>query len=170
MVDKIKGMKEFYEKYCKSIKGFVRKKVDSDEDVEELVNTILLAGWNSLPNFSGKSTEFSWLCAIAKHKIIDYYRKKRLKTVLFSAMPGIEAVAEKALGPEGNSLKNELREEIKETLRRISEGYRKILRLKYIDGLKVKEIAKKLKISAKAVESRLLRARRKFKKIYEKNN
>ncbi|MBU4209949.1 RNA polymerase sigma factor [Patescibacteria group bacterium] len=163
-------MKEFYEKYYKSINGFVRKKVDKDEDVEELVNTILLAGWNSLPSFSRKSSEFSWLCGIAKHKIIDYYRKKKLKTVLFSAMPGIEGVAQKALGPEGNSLKNELKEEIKETFRRVSEGYRKILRLKYIDGLKVKEIAKKLEISVKAVESRLLRARRKFKKIHEENN
>ncbi|MBU1130322.1 RNA polymerase sigma factor [Patescibacteria group bacterium] len=163
-------MKSFYEKYYKSIRGFVRKKVDSDEDVEELVNIILLAGWNSLPSFSGKSSEFSWLCGIAKHKIIDYYRKKRLKIVLFSAIPGIEVVAEKALGPEGDSLKNELKNEIKITFKKISEGYRKILRLKYIEGLKIKEIAKKLKISAKAVESRLLRARRKFKRVYEKNN
>ncbi|RLC34585.1 hypothetical protein DRH14_02625 [Candidatus Shapirobacteria bacterium] len=163
-------MRDFYDKYYKGIRGFVAKKVDDDEDVEELVNKILLAGWNALPTFKGKSKQFSWLCGIAKHKIIDFYRKEKLKTVLFSAMPGIEAVAEKALGPEAESLKTELKEELKNKLKKLSEGYAKILRLKYIEGFKVKEIADKLKTSAKAIESKLSRARQALRKVYEKNN
>ena len=165
-------MDDFYKKYHKRIGYFVAKRVDDAGVAEELVNDIMLAAINSRPNFSGKSSEWSWVCAIAKHKIIDYYRKKKLKTILFSVSPVFEEIADQALGPERDSLKNELKEEIKKTFRELSEGYGKILRLKYIEGFKVRQIATRLKMSVKAVESRLFRARSRFRKKwkYEKKN
>lgn len=155
-------MEEFYKKYQRSIKSFVARKIGDEGVVEELTHDILMAGYQSLPIFDHKSSEFSWLCGIAKHKIIDYYRKKKIKTVLFSANPLFEEIASEALSPERDALKNELKQEIAATLRDLNEGYGKIIRLKYISGLRVAEIAKLLKISVKAVESRLLRARRQF--------
>lgn len=156
-------MEEFYKKYYFSVKKFVSQKIDDENVVEELTNDILMAGINSLATFNKKSSEFSWLCGIAKHKIIDYYRKKKLKTILFSAMPEFEEIADKALTPERDCLKNELKKEIKKTLQELKEDYQKIIRLKYIDGLKISEIAKKLKTSVKATESMLMRARIKFR-------
>ncbi|MAF25405.1 hypothetical protein CL634_07510 [bacterium] len=165
-------MDGFYKKYYKRIGYFVAKRIDDKGVAEELVNDIMLAAINSQPNFSGKSSEWSWVCAITKHKIIDYYRKKKLKVVLFSVSPFFEEIADQALNPERDSLKNELKEEIKKTFRGLGEGYGKVLRLKYIEGFKVKEIAQKLKMSVKAVESRLFRARDRFRKKwkYEKKN
>lgn len=164
-------METFYKKYYAGIRGFVAKKIDDEGVVEELTNDILMAGINSLSTFKGESQEFSWLCSIAKHKIIDYYRKKKLKTILFSASPFFEEIADKALTPERDCLKNELKKEIKKTFSELKEGYHKILRLKYIDGLKINEIAQKLKISVKAVESRLIRAKIQFRQKwnYDKN-
>ena len=163
-------MKEFYKKYFKLVFGYVRKKIDDLDDVEELTNTILLAAWNSLSNFSGKSSEKNWVMGITKHKIIDFYRKKKIKTVLFSSVPFLEEVADKTIGHEGNSLKEELKEEIKEVFCQLSEGYSQILRLKYVEGLKNGQIAKILKKSYKSVESKLSRARLKFRQVYEKEN
>ena len=165
-------MINFYEKYHKRVLGYVRKRVDDEGKAEELTNDIMLATINSLPNFSGKCSEWSWVCAIAKHKIIDYYRKKKLKTILFSVSPVFEEIADKALSPEKDYLKNELKNEIKKTFRGLSEGYGKVLRLKYIEGFRVNEIARKLKTSVKAIESRLFRARKQFseKWKYEKKN
>jgi RNA polymerase sigma-70 factor (ECF subfamily) len=157
-------MEEFYKKYQKSIKRVVSQKINDEGVAEELTNDILLAGFQSLPSFNGKSSEFSWLCAIAKHKIIDYYRKKKLKTILFSVSPLFEEIADKALGPEKESLREELQGEVRKTLREVRTGYKKILRLKYLEGLKIKQIAKLMKLSVKAVESRLMRAKKQFKK------
>lgn len=159
-------MEDFYNKYYLSIRGFVRQRIDDEGVVEELVNDIMLAGISSLSSFNGKSSEFSWLCSIAKHKIIDYYRKKKLKTVLFSACPVFEEIADKALTPERDVLKNELKKEIKKTFEDLNKGYKKILRLKYIDGLKIKQIAEVLEMSVKAVESKLIRAKKKFKEAW----
>lgn len=154
----------FYKKYYLGIKKFVQRRVGDEGEAEELVNDILMSGYYSKPTFNHQSSEFSWLCGIAKHKIVDYYRKRKMRAVIFPAFPVLEEVADKALGPEGEGLKNELKEEIKMMLREIGEGYGKILRLKYIEGWRVNEIAKILKISVKAAESKLIRAKAKFKK------
>jgi RNA polymerase sigma-70 factor (ECF subfamily) len=155
-------MDDFYNRYYLGLKVFVGRKIDDPDLVEELVNDILLAGYKSRQNFLGKSEEFSWLCGIAKHKIIDYYRKKKIKTVLFSVNPVFEEIADKALSPERDVLKNELKAEIKKTLRELKAGYGKILRLKYVQGRSTAAIAKKLKTTVKAIESKLHRAKKQF--------
>jgi len=163
-------MNKFYSRYFRLVYGYIRKQINDEETAEELANIILLSAWNSLPYYEGKSSQKNWIMGIAKHKIIDFYRKKKIKTVLFSAIPALEDIADKSIGPEGESLKVELKKEIKEVLDELSGGYSKILRLKYIDGLRNTEIAKKLKQSYKAVEGKLARARHKFRQKYEEKN
>lgn len=155
-------MKDFYSKYYQSVKTYIGRKVDDEGVVEELANDVLLAAFRALPTFNHKCSEFSFVCSIANHRIIDYYRKKKLKTVLFSSNPVFEEIADRAIGPERDALKNELKEEIKKTFDEISEGSRKLLRLKYISGLRSNKIAQLLNISVKALESRLFRARKEF--------
>ena len=163
-------MDDFYNKYYLGIKKFVSQKINDEGVVEELTNDIMMAAIICRPNFSGKCNEFSWICSIAKHKIIDYYRKKKIKTILFSFSPNFEEIADKALTPERDVLKNELKEEIKKTFKELGKGYKDILRLKYIEEMKISEIAKKLKLTIKAVESKLIRAKKKFRAawIYDK--
>jgi RNA polymerase sigma-70 factor (ECF subfamily) len=159
-------MKEFDKKYRRSVEKFVSQKIEDAGLVEEITNDVLWSAWESRENFNHKCEEFSWICSIAKHKIIDYYRKKKIKQVLFSNNPVYEEIADKALTPERDALKNELLEEIKDTFAELNEGYGKLLRLKYVDGLKISEISKMLKISLKAVESRLSRAKKQFREAW----
>ena len=159
-------MEDFYKKYCLGVRGFVAKKIDDEGVVEEITNDVMLAAITSLGTFEGKSSEFSWICSIAKHKVVDYFRKKKLKTVLFSVSPFFEEIADQSLSPERDVLKNELKEEIKKTFKEIGAGYKKILRLKYIDGWKVSEIAKKTKTTMKSVESKLTRAKKQFREAW----
>lgn len=164
-----KAVNQFYRKYQRPLFSFVRKRVKSNQDTEDIVQETLVSALNSLPNFKFKSSLFSWLCAIARHETVDFYRKQKIKTILFSKMPFLEEVADQALGPEGKQLRRELQQEIKTVLKQLSEGYFKILRLKYIDGLSMKVIAKKMAITVKAVESRLSRARRQFAQKWQEN-
>ena len=160
-------MEELVNKYQKSIAGFVRQKIGDEDVVEELTQDILLAAYNAMPNFNGKCSEFSFICGIAKHKIIDYYRKKKLKTILFSVNPEFEEIAEEALTPERDVLKEELKSEIGKTIEELRADYSKILRLKYVEDLRSSQIAKMMKLSVKAVESRLIRARKQFQSLWE---
>lgn len=153
--------KEIWE-YQAGIKAFIARKIDDEGTVEEMTNDVMWAAIKSRGDFANKSAEFSWICGIAKHKVIDYYRKKKLKTVLFSISPRFEEIADSALSPERDVLKNELKNEIKATMAEISEGYANILRLKYVQGLKTSAIATQLNTTIKAVEGKLKRAKEKF--------
>jgi len=159
-------MEEWYKKYGLGLRKYISQKIDDDGLVEELVNDVMLAAINSGESFEGRCSEFSWLCSIANHKIIDYYRKKKIKTVLFSVSPMFEEIADKALTPERDALKNELKGEIIKTFEDMREGYRNILRLKYVEGWKMDEIAKKMGTTIKAIESKLMRAKKEFKEIW----
>ena len=156
-------MEDCYKQYGLGLRKYISQKIDDDGVVEELVNDVMLAAINSDETFEGRCSEFSWLCSIANHKIIDYYRKKKIKTILFSVSPMFEELADKALTPERDVLKNELKEEIKKTFGEMKQGYRNVLRLKYLEGLKVSEIAKKMNTTIKAIESKLIRAKREFR-------
>jgi RNA polymerase sigma-70 factor (ECF subfamily) len=159
-------MQDFYQKYYNSVRGFVGKRIGDEGTTDELTDDILLAAYESLPNFNHECGEFSFICAIAKHKIIDYYRKKKIKTILFSTSPVFEEIADQAIGPERDVLKNELIEEIEATLKEVKEGYGKLLRLKYVEGWKTSAIASLTKLSVKAVESRLMRAKKQFQHLW----
>jgi RNA polymerase sigma-70 factor (ECF subfamily) len=158
--------REIYQKYQTRLRKFIGQKVANPQDVEEILQESLIAAVDCLPLYSGKSTLFTWICGIARHEIADYYRKKKIKTFLFSHLPWLEGLANEALGPEQIFMRRELEYKVKRTLSNLSEGYAEILRLKYYQGLTVEQIAKKLNETIKGVESKLFRARQAFIKVY----
>jgi len=167
-MNKKKLLEELLSDDCrKRLNGFVGRKVGDKKDVEEIVQDTLLAAYDSLPLFKGNSSLFTWVCAIARHEIADFYRKQKIKKVVFSKLPFLKNLVSEALGPELAYQELEKKRQILKALKNLREGYGKILRLKYIDGLSMKEIAERLDITVKAVESRLTRARLAFQKAYE---
>lgn len=145
---------------------FIAKKVADPADAEDIVQETLIAIYDSLPLFKGKSAFYSWCCGIAKHEIADFYRKKKIKQIVFSRLPWLKDLVSEALGPELEYQEVEAKTKILKTLKNLSEGYARILRLKYIDGRSMRQIAAELNITVKAVESRLTRARLAFQKVY----
>lgn len=164
--------KNWIKKYSPRLLSYISRNLDNQEESWDILQETLLSASKSLPTYS-KIVPFSaWLYGIARHEISDYFRKKKIKTFLFSHLPFLENLADQALGPEEKAIEKELKDKVKLVLGNLSEGYSVILRLKYIDGISVNEIARKLGLSPKAVESRLTRARLAFKKawIYENQN
>ncbi len=145
---------------------FVSRKVVDSQDAEDIVQESLIAIYDSLPLFAGKSSFFTWACAIAKHEICDFYRKKKIKQVVFSRLPFLKELVSEALGPELAYQELETKRKIVRTLKHLSEGYELILRLKYVEELSMRQIAQELNLTVKAVESRLTRARLAFQKVY----
>ncbi len=159
----------FFLKHKGRLEDFIARKVNDPHDVEEIFQETMIAAFESFHCFSAQSSLFTWLCGIAKHEIADYYRKKKIKTLLFSHFPWLEELASQALGPEQKLLRNEFEGKVRKTLMSLSEGYQEVLRLKYYEDLSVKEIAQKLNETVKTVESRLFRARKNFAQTFAAN-
>ena len=157
----------FYREYSSKLRRFIVSRVRLDEDAEEILQDTLLSALESMALYTRRSSLFSWLCGIARHEIADYYRKKRIKTIVFSRLPGFSRFVSRALEPDAKLLRREYEEQVKRALGKLLPHYRQVLELKYMDGLSVREIAVKLGLSFKACESTLSRARKAFEVYYE---
>lgn len=156
----------FYKHFQKSLASYIKNKIADPNDAEEILQDTFLSALEGLRDFSFKSKIFTYLCAIANHKIIDHYRKKKIKSILFSKLSDFEPLVSAIIGPEEKLDDALLREKIQQTFNKLSPKYRRILQLKYVDGFSVDEIAEKLAISFKSAESTLFRARRAFVVAY----
>jgi len=154
----------FYERQKDKLFKFVMGRVGNKEDVEELVQDTWLSFLDSLPLFRFGSKLSTFLLAIARHEIADYWRKKYAKKAL-KLVPFMERVyTEKLYSVE--IVSDELIEVVEKVYELISPMQARLLQMKYEEEMSVKEMADKLGISVKAVESRLFRARKAFQKSY----
>ena len=165
----VRALETFYRHYALRLGSFIRQRVVSAQDAEEILQDSLLSALDSFVLFSGKSSLFTWLCGIARHEISDYYRKRTIKSVVFSRLPFVEGFVSRALEPDAKLMRKEYEKRVRRALELILPHYREMLELKYMDGLTVAEIARRLGMSFKACESALVRARRAFSLAYEES-
>lgn len=156
----------FYRHFYPRLLTFIKTKVANEHDAEEILQDSLLATIDGMRDFSFKCALFTFICSIAYHKIIDYYRRKKIKSIVFSRLTDVEPLISSLVGPEKALDSVLLREKIKQTFKKLAPRYGLILKLKYIYGYSVSEIAGKLSITFKSAESQLFRARKSFVTAY----
>ncbi|MBE5318572.1 sigma-70 family RNA polymerase sigma factor [Pedobacter sp. MR2016-19] len=64
------------EKYADYLYGFAMSRLRDEDVAKDLVQDTFLAGLQRLDGFEGNSKEKTWLTAILKNKIADFYRKR----------------------------------------------------------------------------------------------
>jgi RNA polymerase sigma-70 factor (ECF subfamily) len=64
------------EKYADYLYGFAMSRLRDEEVAKDLVQDTFLAGLQQAERFKGNSNEKTWLTAILKNKIADFYRKR----------------------------------------------------------------------------------------------
>ncbi|HLB60621.1 MAG TPA: RNA polymerase sigma factor, partial [Patescibacteria group bacterium] len=156
------ALRAFYIAHASRIAGFIRQRIGLEKDVEELTQDTFMAALEALRDFSFRCTVSTFLCSIAKRKIVDHYRREKIKRIVFSQIPQIESILMLLTTPEDKLDQALLVEKIEETFNRLAPRYRQILKLRYVEGFTVHEIAQELSMSFKSVESMLFRARRAF--------
>lgn len=161
-----KAVVKFYHLYSPKILAFLSKKLPSLEDAQELTNDVFLEALDSIFLLRKEEKVLPWLYRIAYNKTVDFYRKRKIKSILLSQIPFLQIVADKISQPEFQFEKNKIRDRIEAALYSLSHDHRIILKLRYENELPVKEIARTLDLSFKATESLLFRARQSFKLVY----
>ncbi|HSW98047.1 MAG TPA: sigma-70 family RNA polymerase sigma factor [Candidatus Saccharimonadales bacterium] len=173
LIDKIlsgnpQAVVDFYNFYAPKILRYLTKKLPHKEDAQEIANDVFLEAIDSLALLEKRENIQAWLFKIAHNKMVDYYRKKKIKSLLLSQVPYLEIVANEIHQPEFQFEKDKIRDKIEMTLHQLSEKYQKILRMHYEENVPVKEIAAVFNLSYKAAESLLFRARKEFQYMYER--
>ncbi len=163
-----KAVVEFYKSYSPKILSYLSRKLPRYEDAQELTNDVFLEAIDSLSLLQQEKNTSAWLYKIAHNKMVDFYRKSKIKSIMLSQMPFLQIAANEINQPEFQVEKNKIRDRIELTLHNLSQKYRKILILHYEEDIPVKELAKIFNLSFKATESLLFRARQNFKFAYER--
>ena len=156
----------FYQEYAPSIRRYIRGKVGNEAVVEELLQDTFLSAFDAMPIFRGEASIKTWLIAIARHEVLDFYRKQYVRKMVEKTSILWDGVGESLTTPEGELARHEMSERFDKSMGRLTNKYKEVLELRYLKGLSVKEIAAKLEMSFKATESLLFRARVAFVEEY----
>ncbi len=138
----------------------------SGQDAKEVWQDTWLAAVRSLASYQGQSGFFTWLGAIARHKIADRYRRAGRNPVgLLSSVSAeqLGKLVDEGPLPEEILQQRMTRIRVVEALATLPDEYRKALIARYADEGSVDEVAKGLGKSYKATESMLSRARAAFR-------
>jgi len=159
-----KATAEFVSFCADSVHSFVRKRLTPRvELVEDLMQEILLAAWQSLPKFRGDASLRAWILGIARHKTDDYYRR-RLREADITEEGG--SPADSAVEPLLDRHLDTAAEQdrVERTLALLPEAYTLALIWRYRDEKSVREMAELSGKTEKAMERLLARARETFRR------
>lgn len=159
---------EYYKTYTPILKRFIGKKIKDERDTDEILQNTLIASLDALRDYAGDSNLKTYLCAIAKNKVSDFYRKRRIKTLLFSNFKAFDSIFQVLNASEDELDRLITKDRVHEILHLLRPNYRQALKLRYLFELPVSKVAIKLKVSTKGAESILFRARREFAFNYVK--
>lgn len=160
----------FYNRYQLIIFRFINKQINDKAVAEEITQDVFLDFIEEVRDFRGTSSIKTFILTIARNKTIDYIRKKKIKKILFSAIPSFIIEKASSIFLDETLEKKELAAKIKSVFSKLPNDYQIILRLKYIDGERVKGIAQKMSLTFKATESLLFRARQAFIQVFKNEN
>jgi RNA polymerase sigma factor (sigma-70 family) len=110
--------------------------------------------------FDSEAAFWNWLAMLARHCVTDEMRKgNRYQSLLARFFQQRPAAAD----VPGNDAGERLAELLREELACLPDGERALLERKYLNGEPVRGLAAEWKMTEKAMESHLLRLRRKLK-------
>lgn len=161
-----RALHTFYQTYTPQLIRFINSKVANPHDAEEIFQDTCFAFLEALRDFQGGCKISTFLFSIGKNKIIDYYRRKKLRHLVFSQAPFLEELVSPILNPEEELDASILKDKLKRAFSMILPQYTLVLTLKYVEDRSVSDIAKECEWTVKKTESLLFRARRAFMSVF----
>lgn len=168
------------DKYSDYLFNYTISRVNDREMAKDLVQETFLSALKSMKNFKGDASERTWLIAILKRKIIDYYRKINSKKGQAEVRMNYnsddnegdwleEQVADPFDKTAEDTLENdELGKAIFNCLEKLPEKQATAFRMKTIEGLDTETICNELNITASNLWVIIHRARNAMADCMEK--
>jgi RNA polymerase sigma-70 factor (ECF subfamily) len=166
------AFERFSDDYIPALYRFVSFRVNHERELtREIVQSALVKAIAKLSSFRGEASLLTWLRACCKREIAAHFRrgKNRPTEVEWTDGQAAEATPLNRTpmdGPEASALRKESSSMVHAALDSLPPRYSRVLEMKYLDNLPVKEIADRMNLRPKAAESLLTRARNSFRKSY----
>lgn len=164
-----RAMKMLYLRHHDLVHGFTRRQLRDDTLVEEVVQDVFVAVFRNPKAFQGASAFSTYLCSIAKLKVIDRFRDRERERAVLA-----DDVAEEALAavPDETDVADVLLQvgrrqalaHIEACMDRLPDVQREALFWTYFQDERDHEVAVRQEVSQGTVKSRLNAARQALKR------
>lgn len=155
------GFEEMYHEYFPKIYNYIFYHILSKEDTEDLVSIVFGKVAKSKETFDVRKASFTtWIFSIARNALTDYYRKKKVETVIYDeADSAVMITFEKQL----EQITSEKRKIIFEELAKLKEKERMIIYYKFFCNYNNRQIAMMLDMNESTVGTVLARSLKKLR-------
>ena len=161
--DDAETFQSFYDEALPRVYGYLFHRCGGSAAVaEDLTQETFVAAVTEINKGAPIASPVAWVLGIARHKLLDHYRREERERRKLTAAWQAEAVAEDRIVWGGD----ESRERALAALGAVAAFQQAALVLRYLDGLSVPEVAEALGRSVEATESLLARGRETFKRAY----
>jgi len=159
----------FYEEYSPPLREFLRLCLGNSMDgADEVLQMTLLRCVRSIGTFDPvRGRLWQWLKAVARNEAHTFMRSAPTEQSLPTTPGAADRVLEKVdreMLPEELLAQKDVQFLVQDCLLELGQRQRDVLVLKYIEGLKVAQIAQRLGQSPEAIESLLARAKESFRR------
>ncbi len=163
----IKGNQKAYTQlislYWESIQSQFSFKVKNKEDIEDLTILVFTKAFDNLSSYNKSYAFITWITRIANNTLIDFFRKKKIKTSPIQKYDSnsntILNLIDSELDPELFLINVQKKNKIIKIIDSLKPKYKELVYLRYIEELTYNEISIKLNISSSLIKTRLFRAR-----------
>ncbi|SRR5579875_25868 len=157
-----------YERFGEMLLAYICQQVSNRQDAEDILLEVFLAALQNpaLAQWPGER-QLAWLRRVARNKVIDHYRH----TALFTMQPlGLAQQAEdRGMTPERQAEEQERRVWLARAIEQLSPAQRELIRLRYVQELRLTQIALLMERSEGTVRKMLSRALHRLKTLYEQD-
>jgi RNA polymerase sigma-70 factor (ECF subfamily) len=157
--DALEKLMEKYTKYLASVISSIGRTYFNRQDIEEITADCFVSFWRISPGFEMKSDSLKYyLAGTARNISVNTLKSRKIEY-----LPLEDDIISDGTDIEDDYLKEEAEKNIRECVYSLDEPDRSIFILRYFYFYKTKEIAEKLSINQKSVETRLSRGLGKLK-------
>lgn len=138
--------------------SFIRRRVADELLADDLLQEVFLRIHDRMATLEDTQRLRAWVYQIARNAITDHYRSKAREAVAL-------AEEEPFIRGEGGNRNHEVAQWLQDLVDSLPETYREAVRLSELEGLRQKEVAIRLGLSATAAHSRIQRGRAMLKEL-----
>ncbi|MCK3683901.1 RNA polymerase sigma-70 factor [Maribellus sp. YY47] len=154
----------FYE-YHQALLRFAERIVFNKDVCEDIVQSVFISLWENAGSVEIQKSLKSWLYQAVRYKGLTYLRNMNIydkHKLIYLEYEISELIESEAQDP------SELTKKINIAIETLPSEMQKIFRMKYLDGLKVREIAEQFNISENTVKTQLMRAKTSLREVLSK--
>jgi RNA polymerase sigma-70 factor, ECF subfamily len=152
----------FYDEYYDRLRRYLLVVTAGNEDAaRDALQSALLRVVKHIRKFSNENEFWCWLTVLAKTAFFDQTRKRKRYWSFLERFTRHSEV-EESVDTQADS-DDQLLNLLEQSLTILPTDEKRLIQSKYLEGASVREIAEEFQTTEKAVESRLVRIRRKLK-------